>query len=544
MLVHISARKYLVRGEIHVDISSPLEEIDLLEDIVVDAFKSGESSVDKISTIPVLGKSHQNGITAFEYSTWTDLGEDLIFFPRDSSTGRKKILFYPSRQQFSVSTNGCQDNVPSITAKTGLYLEGSVSPATSDVDIKILAAGNGKFATLKKGDIAAETKTNSDGSFFAGPLYDDIGYEVEASKAGYDLEQTGPYSFACQKLGQILARIYGEKDTEMLPSVLLSLSGEGGYRNNSVSGSGGTFSFDNLFPGSFYLRPLLKEYKFTPSTVSIDLNSGESREVEFRAARVAYSAMGSVTLLTGQPKEGVFVEARSESGGYYEEATTDNFGRFRLRGLVPGSTYSVRVAAKDNIRLAAVERASPEFVSVDVGQEDISGISFVVFEQPEATILSGHVERDGIDLWQPHLSVEIRSSVDPSRIEAVVPVPLSYYFEVRNLPKGKHLVQLRSGLPSHTHIFESELVEVDLEKQPQIHVGPVKYKTEERHHKQELTPAPVFPLIVGVSVVALVISMPRLKDLYQSAVGMTSLSSGGATTSRKEPRKTILRKRA
>ncbi|KQK04071.1 nodal modulator 1 [Brachypodium distachyon] len=543
MPVHISAKKYLVRGEIHVDISSPQEEIDLLEDIVVDAFKNDGSSIKKLSAIPVLGKSHQNGITAFEYSTWTELGDDFIFVPRDSSTGRKKILFYPSEQQFSVSSDGCQDAVPSITAKTGLYLEGSVAPATSDVDIKIVAAGNSKYAPLKKGDVAAETKTNSDGSFFAGPLYDDIGYEVEASKAGYHLKQTGPYSFACQRLGQILARVYGEKDTEMLPSVLLSLSGEGGYRNNSVSGSSGTFSFGNLFPGSFYLRPLLKEYKFTPSTVAIDLNSGESREVEFHATRVAYSAMGSITLLTGQPKEGVFVEARSESRGHYEEATTDSFGRFRLRGLVPGSTYSIRVVAKDNIRSAAVERASPEYVSIDVGQEDISGIDFVVFERPEATILSGHVEGDDIDMLQPHLSIEIRSVLDPSRIVSVVPVPLSYYFELRNLPKGKHLVQLRSGLPSHTHIFESELVEVDLEKQPQIHVGPLKYKTEERHLKQELTPAPVFPLIAGVSIIALVISMPRLKDLYQSAVGRTSLSSG-ITPSRKEPRKTILRKRA
>uniref|UniRef100_A0A453EWB4 Carbohydrate-binding-like fold protein n=1 Tax=Aegilops tauschii subsp. strangulata TaxID=200361 RepID=A0A453EWB4_AEGTS len=528
VLVHISAKKYLVRGEIHVDISSPLEEIDLLEDIVVDAFKSNGSSIDEISTMPVFAKSYQNGITVFEYSTWTDLGEDFIFVPRDSSTRRKKILFYPSRHQFSVSASGCQDAVPSITAKMGLYLEGSVSPATPDVRITILAAGNSKYAMLKKGDIATETKTNSDGSFFA---------------AGYHLKQTGPYSFACQKLGQILVHIYGENDTEMLPAVLLSLSGEGGYRKNSVSGSGGTFSFDNLFPRSYYLRALLKEYKFTPSTVAIDLNSGESRAVEFRATRVAFSAMGSVTLLTGQPKEGVFVEARSESRGYYEEATTDSFGRFRLRGLVPGSSYSIRVVAKDNLRLAAVERASPESVSVDVDEEDISGIGFVVFERPEATILSCHVEGNDIDMLQPHLSVEIRSAVDPSRIESVVPVPLSYHVEVRNLPKGKHFVQLRSGLPSHTHIFESELVEVDLEKQPQIHVGPLKYKLEERHHKQELTPAPVFPLIVGVSVVTVVISMPRLKDLYQSAVGMTSLSSGN-TPSRKEPRKTILRKRA
>jgi hypothetical protein len=76
--------------------------------------------------------------------------------------------------------------------------------------------------------------------------------------------------------------------------------------------------------------------------------------------------MGSVTLLTGQPKEDVFVEARSESTGYYEEATTDAFGRCRLRGLVPGSTYSIRVVAKDNLQFAAVERASPDYVSIDV----------------------------------------------------------------------------------------------------------------------------------------------------------------------------------
>lgn len=54
-------------------------------------------------------------------------------------------------------------------------------------------------------------------------------------------------------------RIYSKEDArEPFPSALLSLSGEDGYRNNSVTGVGGTFIFDNLFPGSFYLRPLLK----------------------------------------------------------------------------------------------------------------------------------------------------------------------------------------------------------------------------------------------------------------------------------------------
>jgi hypothetical protein len=33
---------------------------------------------------------------------------------------------------------------------------------------------------------------------------------------------------------------------------------------------------------------------------------------------------------------------------------------------VPGSTYFIRVAAKDNLRFAPVERASSEYLSVNV----------------------------------------------------------------------------------------------------------------------------------------------------------------------------------
>lgn len=79
---------------------------------------------------------------------------------------------------------------------------------------------------------------------------------------GYYIKQVGQYSFSCQKLGQISVRLYSREDiNEPFPSVLLSLSGEDGYRNNSVTGVGGSFMFDNLFPGSFYLRPLLKVLK-------------------------------------------------------------------------------------------------------------------------------------------------------------------------------------------------------------------------------------------------------------------------------------------
>lgn len=111
-------------------------------------------------------------------------------------------------------------------------------------------------------------------------------------------------------------------------------------------------------------------------------------------------------------------------------------------------------------------------------------MDFLVFEPPEITILSGHVEGSRIKELQEHLRVEIKSANDPSKIESILPLPLSNFFQVKDLPKGKYLLQLRSTRPSSIQRFEAEVVEVDLENNRQIHVGPIRYSLVEDHHKQ------------------------------------------------------------
>ncbi|KAJ4775918.1 Nodal modulator 1 [Rhynchospora pubera] len=539
--IHVRGQKYLVTGEIQLEIG-----LDEGEEITVDVLKGENAPIETISAKFVAKNGDEKAI--YGYSTWAGLGDDLVFIARDaSSTREKKILFYPTQRQFSVATSECQKHVAPIVGKPGLYLQGSVTPPLSGVKIQIISLGKSSYTQLQEGSLAAETDTNSDGVFSAGPLYDDISYKVEASKSGYHILQTGDTSFECLKLGQIEVRIHGETDSEtgMIPSVLLSLSGDNGYRNNTVSGTGGAFTFTNLFPGSFYLRPVLKEYSFSPRAMAIDLESGETQVIDFHATRVAFSAMGKVTLLSGQPKEGVFIEARSESEGFYEEATTDKSGYFRLRGLIPDTTYLVKVVPKETPGVVPIERSSPEFFPIHVGHRDTTGVDFVAFEMPEMPLVTGHVEGDDLDTALTHLSVEVRSANEPSRVETVISLPLSGYFEIRDLSKSRHLIQLRSGLPTSSFIFDSEPFEIDLRKQPQVHVGPLSYKIQERHHKQDLTPAPVLPLVVGVSVVILFISMPRLTDLYQMTVGMANGASS-SVTSKKEavPRKPGLRRRA
>lgn len=76
--------------------------------------------------------------------------------------------------------------------------------------------------------------------------------------------------------------------------------------------------------------------------------------------------MGVVTLLSGLPKEGVSVEARSDTKGYYEETVTDSSGKYRLRGLHPDTAYTIKVGKINGLGTSNIERASPESVEVKV----------------------------------------------------------------------------------------------------------------------------------------------------------------------------------
>lgn len=100
------------------------------------------------------------------------------------------------------------------------------------------------------------------------------------------------------------------------------------------------------------------------------------------------------------------------------------------------------------------------------------------------TILSSHVEGNKTDEIRSHLLVEIKSATDATKAETVFPLPLSNFFQVKDLPKGKYILRLRSMLPPSSYKFESEIIEVDLEKDTQVHVGPLRYRIDEDQQRQ------------------------------------------------------------
>lgn len=128
-----------------------------------------------------------------------------------------------------------------------------------------------------------------------------------ASKDGYQLTAHDQTHFRAVQLTSVQISIRDEQG-HPVSGVLTSLSTEG-YGSNHQSTAAGTVTVTALRPGSYYIRPLLKEYVFTPATLTQELLEGQMTEVQFVAKRVAFSVFGGVQSLAGQPIADVKVEA-------------------------------------------------------------------------------------------------------------------------------------------------------------------------------------------------------------------------------------------
>ena len=243
------------------------------------------------------------------------------------------------------------------------------------------------------GEVVASAISDKNGNYRAGPLYDDQQYTVSASHPGFlfsVVDDDDPISttFRSVQLGRARVQVVDQESGAPIGGVLLVMSGGTSYKGkNSTDRESGDVLFDRLFPGSYFVRPVLKEYEFEPSSISFEVEEGVEAAVEIRALRVSFSCLGSVRSVVGDPERGVSVTARvvgKES--QEEEVQTDASGSFRLRGLQPHTTYEVAVQTG-----ARVVRAIPPTVTVSMEEEDVSGIAFVTLRPLKKYDITGTV---------------------------------------------------------------------------------------------------------------------------------------------------------
>ncbi|XP_027276354.1 nodal modulator 1 isoform X3 [Cricetulus griseus] len=317
------------------------------------------------------------GPFSYDFSYWARSGEKITVTPSS-----KELLFYPPSMEATVSGESCPGKLIEIHGKAGLFLEGQIHPELEGVEIVISEKGaSSPLITVF---------TDDKGAYSVGPLHSDLEYTVTSQKEGYVLTAVEGTvgDFKAYALAGVSFEIKAEDD-QPLPGVLLSLSG-GVFRSNLLTQDNGVLTFSNLSPGQYYFKPMMKEFRFEPSSQMIEVQEGQNLRITITGFRTAYSCYGTVSSLNGEPEQGVAVEAvgQKDCSIYGEDTVTDEEGKFRLRGLLPGCMYHVQLKAEGNDH---IERALPHHRVIEVGNNDVDDVNIIVFRQINQFDLSGNV---------------------------------------------------------------------------------------------------------------------------------------------------------
>uniref|UniRef100_A0A9R1SHN7 Prealbumin-like fold domain-containing protein n=2 Tax=Cyprinus carpio TaxID=7962 RepID=A0A9R1SHN7_CYPCA len=354
----------------------------------------------------------------YEFSYWARAGEKITVTPSS-----KEFLFYPPEVEATITGENCPGQMVEIAGRAGLFLTGQVSPTLEGVEISIKERG----ATTP----LITVLTDETGTYSVGPLHSDSLYDISASKEGFVLTpvegNTG--DFKAFALAGVTFEIKAE-DGVSLSGVLLSLSGAN-FRSNMLSQDTGLLTFNNLSPGQYYFKPMMKEFRFEPSAQMITVEEGQVLHIPITGFKTAYSCYGTVQSIGGDAEQGVAVEAvgQGECGVYSEDTVTDEEGRFRLRGLRPGCNYNIQLRGEGNDH---IERALPPHKTIKVGDTDIEGINIIAFRQINQFDLSGNVITSSEHL--PTLWVKLCKSDNLDNPIQSVSLGQSMFFHFAPLP--------------------------------------------------------------------------------------------------------------
>uniref|UniRef100_A0A1B0DB56 ER membrane protein complex subunit 7 beta-sandwich domain-containing protein n=1 Tax=Phlebotomus papatasi TaxID=29031 RepID=A0A1B0DB56_PHLPP len=261
---------------------------------------------------------------------------------------------------------------------------GRIEPPVAGVQLKLTFPNNPELIDLL-------TESDSKGEFKFTAVDASVDIDITASKESYEFSALDRNTnvIRAKKLCEIVATLRDDAGN-LLSGVLLSLSGGESYRKNLVTGDDGVIKFHSLSPSQYFLKPMMKEYKFDPVSKIIDVGEGATINGELIGRRVSFSVFGSVLSLNGEPFGNVLVEALSPD--HHEETNSDANGQYRIRGLQPGHTYDIQVKKSGN---SQVDRTIPskrviEMTNSDVKDATIIAISPLGFIDVSARIMASN----------------------------------------------------------------------------------------------------------------------------------------------------------
>ena len=381
-----------------------------------------------------------------EFTFYTKPNSKLKLIPSfDENKNNKDIietLLFTTTEKILDIQSECQENSDNLKflIKSGILIEGKVKPAIKD--IKILAYNKNDNTLI------TTALTNDEGKYKIGPLSMDEEYELKAMKEGFKIYplKGNKNEFKCEKLSYLKVKVE-DLEGNPLSGVIISLSSsERSFRANNNTNNDGYFTFIDLSSGEYYIQPFLKEYKFEQSQKSILVKEGDHIDILLKAKRVAFSVYGKVNNLMREKLENLSIQAQNIESNIIQETPIMKNGEYRLKGLVPGQKYMIKVKIPKD---SNIERALPLNIELNVNKNDTFGVDFIVFNKYKEIDIRGYLNyTDNKDLgYCPVTSnsqfyVELYDYKDDDKLIKTSNVNGACSFTFRKLVPGKNKLKV------------------------------------------------------------------------------------------------------
>ena len=403
-----------------------------------------------------------------EFTFYTKPNSKLKLIPSFDEVKNDKnlietLLFTTTEKILNVQSE-CQENSDDLKfiIKSGILIEGSVTPVIKD--IKIMAY-NKKDNTLITSSLTDET-----GKYKIGPLSMDDEYELKAVKEGFKIypKKGETNVFKCEKLSYLKVKVE-DLEGNPLSGVFISLSSsERSFRANNNTNNDGYFTFIDLSSGEYYIQPFLKEYKFEQNQKSILVKEGDHIDVLLKANRVAFSVFGKVNNLMREKLENLYIQAENVESNIIQETPIMKNGEYRLKGLIPGQKYIVKVKIPKD---SNIERALPLNVKLNIEKNDTFGVDFIVFNKYKEIDIRGYLNyTDNKELGfcpitaNSQYYVELYDYKDDDKLVKTSNVNGACSFTFRKLTPGKYKLKIFEKVNTsekNNRLIKDEIVDIN-----------------------------------------------------------------------------------
>ena len=351
------------------------------------------------------------------------------------------LLFTTTEKILNVQSE-CQENSDDLKfiIKSGILIEGKVTPAIKDIKIMAYNKNDNTLIT--------SSLTDEKGKYKIGPLSMDDEYELKAIKEGYKIypKKGETNVFKCEKLSYLKVKVE-DLEGNPLSGVFISLSSsERSFRANNNTNNDGYFTFIDLSSGEYYIQPFLKEYKFEQNQKSILVKEGDHIDVLLKAKRVAFSVFGKVNNLMREKLENLHIQAENVESNIIQETPIMKSGEYRLKGLVPGQKYIIKVKIPKD---SNIERALPLNVELNIEKNDTFGVDFIVFNKYKELDIRGYLNyTDNKELGYCPITatsqyyVELYDYKDDDKLIKTANVNGACSFTFRKLTPGKYKLKV------------------------------------------------------------------------------------------------------